>query len=253
MKRNILALASVVLTLWGWATGPSVILAAGQHSASYAVAADVFTRGDSALAVGSARYQASVSVGALTVCGSSAFGATIQLAPGYQATTEGLDSDGDGLPDFLDPDSDGDGLVDAEDSRPYDTDNDGLNNVAMDLDDDYDDLADFEEWGFGTSPVNPNTDGDPHNDYEEWVAGTRGDDPKDFFRIKSVDLQEGGVAITWAGVSGRRYEVKAGTNLSAGGEWATVWATNLAASSDVTYVPGDSVRRAFFRLHVSRE
>lgn len=253
MKRNILAWTSVVLALLGWVTGPSAILAAGQQSASYAVVADVFTRGDSALAGGSARYQATVSVGAMTVCGSSTFGPTIQLTPGYQATTEGLDSDGDGISDHLDLDSDGDGQLDVEDSRPYDTDNDGLNNVAMDLDDDNDGLADFEEWGFGTSPVNPNTDADPHNDYEEWVAGTRGDDSNDFFRIKSVDLQEGGMAITWAGVAGRRYEVKAVTNLSAGREWATVWATNLEVSSDVTYVPDDSVRRAFFRLHVSRE
>jgi len=253
MRRNLGAIVSVAFGLWGLEAGPSALLAAGQRSASYGVAADVFTQGDSALAVGSATYQISVSVGALTVSGAPATGGTVRLIPGYQATTEGYDTDGDGFPDDRDPDSDGDGLADADDSLPYDTDNDGLNNLVMDEDDDGDGLADCEEWAFGTSPVNANTDGDPHNDYEEWVADTRGNDPNDFFRIKAVALQKDGIAIAWSGISGRRYDVKAVPDLSATGEWATIWTTNPAVSADITYAPSGSLARAFFRLRVSRE
>ena len=76
--------------------------------------------------------------------------------------TPPVDSDGDGRPDFRDLDSDGNGVLD-EDEGPVDLDRDGIGNHA-DTDNDGDDLADtLEIGGTPSSPVD--TDGDGIPDY----------------------------------------------------------------------------------------
>lgn len=69
------------------AWGVSDALAAGQTSATYRVVADVFCSAVPRLAVGSAGYQVSLSVGQFSVAGEQA-GSSYSAADGYQATTE---------------------------------------------------------------------------------------------------------------------------------------------------------------------
>jgi len=99
----------------------------------------------------------------------------------------GLDSDGDGIPNYLDPDSDNDGLNDgwevAHGTDPYnadtdgdsvpdgieagygDTDGDGLIN-ALDPDDDGDGIATRDEdANHNGDPTDDDTDGDGIPDY----------------------------------------------------------------------------------------
>ena len=234
---------------------PAHTHAAGQTSETFRVAADVFAQSAPALALGSAKYQASVSIGQWSLGAGPSAGPDIELAPGYQASTEGFDSDYDGVPDSADADSDGDGLGDAIDSRPYDTDNDGLNNVWADTDDDNEGLADTDEWSFGTSWIEPDSDDDTQNDYEEWIAGTLGNDPNDYFHISSITCSDtGSVSILWAGVAGRQYSVACTNSLQGAEEWIRLWSTNIVESGDVIYQRGATSHQAlFFRVNVSRQ
>ncbi|MGI5868334.1 MAG: PKD domain-containing protein [Kiritimatiellia bacterium] len=88
-----------------------------------------------------------------------------------------IDTDGDGIPDSLDPepliaDSDGDGLSDADEINLHGTD-------PHDPDSDNDGLTDGEEvLVHGTDPLNPDTDGDGLTDYDEVVIhGTKPNTP----------------------------------------------------------------------------
>jgi len=75
-----------------------------------------------------------------------------------------VDSDGDGIPDFRDLDSDGNGLSDAVDGVA-DLDGDGVGNYA-DLDDDGDGIFDLVEMGGDPySPLDSDLDGTP--DYQD--------------------------------------------------------------------------------------
>jgi len=79
------------------------------------------------------------------------------------------DTDGDGLPDYLDLDSDNDGIVDTVEARGTDLDNDGMLDNYTDSDNDgYNDLVDGDVGQDGTSentanalmPTGSDTDGD---------------------------------------------------------------------------------------------
>jgi PhoPQ-activated pathogenicity-related protein len=70
----------------------------------------------------------------------------------YGLGGNGIDTDGDGIPDLLDPDDDNDGIPDDMDPFPLDTDNDGLDN-DVDPDDDNDGVPDDIEELFGTDPL----------------------------------------------------------------------------------------------------
>jgi hypothetical protein len=119
----------------------------------------------------------------------------------------GLDNDEDGLTNLqeyqyntnpLIQDSDGDGIDDGEEVESYstnpsnpDTDNDkmpdgyeidnNLNPIVADggLDDDYDDLDNYEEFLLGTDPWKKDTDGDGYNDGFEIDKGTNPLDSSD--------------------------------------------------------------------------
>lgn len=75
------------------------------------------------------------------------------------------DTDGDGLPDYLDLDSDDDGFSDEEEAGampcygPRDTDGDSVPDLA-DLDSDGDGISDSEERDQGTNPLSIDSDGD---------------------------------------------------------------------------------------------
>jgi ELWxxDGT repeat protein len=70
----------------------------------------------------------------------------------------GVDTDGDGIPDSVDPDDDNDGVADVDDAFPLDpnesvdTDGDGIGNNA-DMDDDNDGTSDTDEIANGTNPL----------------------------------------------------------------------------------------------------
>lgn len=232
---------------------PLSSLAAGQSSASYEIVADVYCGANANVGAGSASYQMSRSVAQFSVVNQESAGGTFALQPGYQATTEGFDSDGDGTVDETDPDTDGDGIPDTTDGTPYDFDADGDNNVT-DPDDDDDGLSDADEAGFGTSHLNPNTDGDPHNDNEEWIAGTSGTDSNSYFQVDLIDRANfDTVTVECQGVAGRTYTLGAATNLlGTSVTWAAQGATNVTAPGTVTFTsPADAALR-YYQLTVEQ-
>jgi hypothetical protein len=242
-RKMLVFLLAVGLT-WGTAA-----LAGGEHNGAN-VAAHVFCSAASPTAVGSARYQVSLSVAQWGVVGSQG-GSTRDLELGFQAAAGGLDSDYDGVADGDDLDSDGDGIADSEDVRPYDTDNDGLNNLVQDDDDDGEGLEDSEEWPFGTSLVIRDTDGDGFDDLAEWIAGTGGTDPDDCFRISGMLAAQAAVDIEWLGVAGRRYEILGIADLLSTGEWSVVGETNVTVSGPVVLTDMSPSGQGFYKARVS--
>ncbi len=80
-----------------------------------------------------------------------------------------VDTDGDGNPDYQDPDSDGDGIPDSTEAgdgdTPVDTDGDGIPDY-QDSDSDGDGIPDSTEAGDGGAPVDSDGDGTP--DYQDF-------------------------------------------------------------------------------------
>ncbi len=119
----------------------------------------------------------------------------------------GVDTDGDGTPDFGDLDSDGDGYPDAREAgdadpgtQPVDSDRDGIPDFR-DLDSDADGLPDaVESRRPCLDPTNNDTDGDGQTDLAETTAGTDPCDPTDripeFFFILPTDDPGGESAET---------------------------------------------------------
>ena len=117
-----------------------------------------------------------------------------------------IDTDSDGICNYIDPDDDGDGVDDAQDAFPLDptettdTDGDGTGNNA-DTDDDNDGLSDLFEAQLGTDPlvvddystglpgVNVDSDGDGLSDfYEINVSGTDPNDSGDTVQVNAGPL-----------------------------------------------------------------
>jgi hypothetical protein len=100
-----------------------------------------------------------------------------------ETSITGRDTDGDGVPDYLDLDSDGDGLADADEAGdaevitpPVDSDGDATPDFR-DLDSDNDGTIDADERVLGTDPTDADTDGDGETDTTEIAGGTDPLDP----------------------------------------------------------------------------
>jgi len=92
-----------------------------------------------------------------------------------------VDTDGDGMPDYIDTDSDGDGIPDSQEcpEQPCrDTDSDGMPDY-VDRDSDNDGLSDKKEKEIGTDPYNKDTDGDGSDDLAEIAYGSNPLDDND--------------------------------------------------------------------------
>ncbi|MDX9806103.1 MAG: hypothetical protein RBT87_09785, partial [bacterium] len=84
------------------------------------------------------------------------------------------DTDGDGMPDYIDNDSDGDGYSDAEECPAQPCKNSDKDDVPdyIDRDSDNDGLSDKKEKEKGTDPYNKDTDGDGSDDLAEIAYGS---------------------------------------------------------------------------------
>jgi len=178
--------------------GTEICHAAGQSSPSYRIEADVQAIHRPGLAVGTPRTLASISAGQRSLAGVHS-STSFHIAHGYQATTEGFDSDGDGIPDHQDPDSDGDGVPDHADDSPYDFNGNGIPNV-----------------------LDPDIDGDHYSNWKEWLAGTNPYDPGDFLQWLSVERHGGQVRIVWRAKPDQFYIIERSTNLTVGSNWTAM-------------------------------
>ena len=115
------------------------------------------------------------------------------VGPTYRLVGDELDSDGDGLPDWLEliigtdpynPDTDGDGLSDGEEFWIFFTD-------PFNPDTDYDGLSDGEEvHRYGTDPLNPDTDGGGVFDGHEVIEdGTDPLNPYDDLQLHTLNIE----------------------------------------------------------------
>jgi hypothetical protein len=111
-------------------------------------------------------------VGTLTFAGTVSYSGILVDTHGDNTLSECLDTDGDGIPDRIDPDDDNDGVRDVYDAFPLDptewvdTDKDGIGNNA-DPDDDNDALTDEWEVAIGTNLLNWDSDEDKIGDRME--------------------------------------------------------------------------------------
>ncbi len=226
-RRSGLAVGTFALLLCGW----TACKAAQQTSATYRVVADVFCSASPALAVGADKSQASISGGQFAIVGQQA-SLSYGVEEGYQATTEGFDTDRDGIPDHADTDDDQDGIPDGLDDRAYDTDNDGLNNVAMDADDDNDTFSDsIEDEITGTDPINRT----------------------DYLQLLDVKHSWTNTVVSWKSVTGKtNYWVARSVDLGNPTNWSVV-AGPVAATGSVTSVSDtNGVPRGFYRVVIPR-
>jgi hypothetical protein len=188
--------------------------AANQTSTTYRVVADVFSHAAPGLANGAGQLQMSISLAQRAIAGSHG-SPTYGLDAGYQATSDGFDSDRDGTPDNEDPDDDNDGVPDGADVRPYDTDNDGQNNVAMDTDDDNDTFSDWTE---------------------DVVTGTDPVDPDDCLKMLDVRRTGMNAVVSWKSVAGRNgYGLQRSATLYNPGDWQAV-SGPVSATGGVTSI-----------------
>jgi hypothetical protein len=133
----------------------------------------------------------------------------------------GADTDGDGIPDYLDEDDDNDGESDTYEG--YD----------------------------GTNPKDPDTDDDGANDHEEWIAGTDPLDPASIFAISSFSILGPGTnVLSWPSVEFRIYRIWCSTNLAVSNAWTEIGETN-AVIPFMTYTNTFSTNApSFYRLSV---
>jgi hypothetical protein len=223
MMRRRLFPIGVAMTLVALSTA-RLAGATDQTSATYRVVADVFTGANPALACQSYDAKAGLSVAQVGVVGYQA-SPSYRLELGYQAASEGFDTDADGIPDADDPDTDGDGLANALDTPG----------------------------AFGTSAYLTDSDNDGQDDYQEWIAGTAGNDPNDRFRVQAIERSTGAsAALRWRGVAGRRYAIEGATNLLSAAAWKARGATNLTVSGDTTFADTNAApSRLHYRVKAS--
>lgn len=178
--NRVLAKLIVSLTLVIGSVPFSPAGAAGQSSASYRVAADVFA-GGGATRVQSASYSLSATVSQRSVSGNATAGGGFTLFPGFQAAiwsgggAGDIDQDGDSLPDW------------------------------------------WEQLYFG-GPTNAapgfDSDGDGHSNFDEYLCGTVPTNKASVFGVGQVSpLSNQWVIVRWSSVDGKSYELQRTTNL----------------------------------------
>jgi len=162
------------------------------------------------------------------------------------------DTDGDGIPNYLDNDSDNDGLPDSAESF-LDSDNDGLPNI-LDTDSDNDSMPDGWEVAYGLNPLDSadadiDSDGDGQSNRAEHIAGTQPDNDADFFAQTVTPGPP--VTIAVAGVAGRTYVLW--RSLSPEGLWSAILTNGPVAVDGPLYLvdPLLPSEGAFYRTSVS--
>lgn len=136
------------------------------------------------------------------------------IADWVEGSSTARDTDGDGTPDFQDPDSDGDGIADTTEGgggnpcAPRNSDIDGTADY-IDQDSDNDGLSDAEEVAAGTDATNIDSDGDGVTDLGE-VRGTMTDPTDPGSTIPEGDFF---VVLPYLGAHENR-ELEFGTDIS---------------------------------------
>ena len=146
-------------------------------------------------------------------------------------------------------DTDGDGMDDAWE-HAY-----GLHPArsadgAFDLD--QDGLVNSNEYLAGGNPVRADTDGDGMGDADEWVAGTGVSNALSYWAVAghTRSTTSEAVVVTWAGVTGRQYEVFVSTNLLADPVWYSF--ANVTGSGPLSLSDTNATDGRFYRIGVKR-
>ena len=146
----------------------------------------------------------------------------LEVSEYYLLDLSTFDTDGDGLPDLAE-DLNANGRVDAGESHPWiiDTDTDGI------------------------------------NDGDEYTAGTDANDPQSFF-VSEIDFEQSTdqVTVRWMGLSGHVYTVWATDQPSGSGGWMLTSVQNVPGSNALMQYSepssaGQSQRS--FRVQVMRQ
>lgn len=124
------------------------------------------------------------------------------------------DTDGDGLPDYM------------EDTIP-----DGIP-----------DPADFSD------PILTDTDGDGADDYQEYVAGTDARNHGSIFKINEASPSGANISLRWSSVSGREYTVQLSSDLTSG-SWSNIY-TTVATGPETSYAPETLNAHSAYRVQV---
>ena len=93
-------------------------------------------------------------------------------------------------------------------------------------------------------------DGDGQSNFMEMVAGTDPTDAGDSLRLELMQIEEGGISLSWAGVGGKRYELQ--TWDTSQSEWVVVETSMLPElSGGLEVIIPELESREIFRLKVS--
>ena len=128
-------------------------------------------------------------------------------------------------------------------SSSLDSDNDGLPDYLEDS------VPDNEFWPEDYSnPKNPDTDQDGVGDYQEYVAGTDARNGGSIFKITDAIPSGTGLTLWWSSVPGREYTVQLCPDLIEG-SWSNIH-TVVASSSETSYAPEATASNDYYRIQV---
>ena len=118
----------------------------------------------------------------------------------YIVSSQSCDSDGDGVPNFLDLDSDNDGIADVIEAGGSDPDNDGRIGTGAITDTDGDGLSDIVDTdNGGTALSEPDTDGDGQSNFQD------------------IDSDHDGIVDNIEGQTTASYTAPSGTDVNSNG------------------------------------
>ena len=175
---------------------------------------------------------------------------------GWADTVEtDADTDGDGLPNYLDTDSDNDDLPDSMETFA-DSDGDGIPNIR-DPDSDNDGLPDGWEFANGLNALNAgdattDLDGDGFSNTVEYIAATAPNDVNDYFQ-QAIQASNP-FAVSIAGKAGRTYKLfRAAAPDALPGQWTQIATTSSLPSNQLVILtdPTQPTDTAFYRATVS--